>query len=128
MPTPSRTAQEILVVDDDPMVREALFDLLTDEGFVVSVAVNGADALERLSTGTVPPALIVLDLAMPVMDGYSFLEFLHGDRRLSDIPLLVFSATVSDDRLPEGIRSMRKPMESRVLLATIRAALIKTPG
>jgi CheY-like chemotaxis protein len=128
MPTPIRTAKEILVVDDDPMVREALFDLLTDEGFLVSVAVNGADALERLRAGAVPPALIVLDLAMPVMDGYGFLDCLHSDPQLTGIPVLVFSATVSDDRLPEGIRSMRKPMDSRVLLATIRAALAKTPG
>jgi CheY-like chemotaxis protein len=128
MPTPSRTATEILVVDDDPMVREALFDLLTDEGFLVSVAVNGADALARLRAGPVAPDLIVLDLAMPVMDGYGFLDCLHSDPPLAEIPVLVFSATVSDDRLPDGIRSMRKPMDSRVLLATIRAALAKTPG
>jgi CheY-like chemotaxis protein len=127
MPTSSRTAKEILVVDDDPMVREALFDLLTDEGFLVSLAVNGADALARLRAGPVAPALIVLDLAMPVMDGYGFLDCLHSDQSLAGIPVLVFSATVSDDRLPDGIRSMRKPMESQLLLATIRAALTKTP-
>jgi len=105
------------------MVREALFDLLTDEGYLVSMAVNGADALERLAVGLAPPALIVLDLAMPVMDGYDFLNAVNEDERLAAIPVLVFSATVSDDRLPEGTRSMRKPMDSRVLIATIRSTL-----
>jgi len=115
-----------MVVDDDPHVREALTDFLGDEGFRVRDAVDGADALEqlrRLRTLRDLPALLILDLAMPVMDGYQLLEQIEEDHQLSPIPILVLSATINREDLPERITPLRKPIESQVLVATIRGIL-----
>src|SRR5205807_1009427 len=97
---------EIMVIDDDLHVREALTDFLGDEGFRVRDAVDGADALEqlaRLRTLRDLPALLILDLAMPVMDGYQLLAQIQKDRQLSPIPIVVLSATIDREGLPEHI-------------------------
>jgi chemosensory pili system protein ChpA (sensor histidine kinase/response regulator) len=115
-----------MVVDDDPHVLEALSDFLGDEGFRVRDAVNGADALEqlgRLRALRDLPALLILDLAMPIMDGYQLLEEIQEDHQLSPIPILVLSATINREDLPEYIASLRKPIDSQVLVATIRDIL-----
>jgi CheY-like chemotaxis protein len=122
----SSSAPEIMVVDDDPHVLEALSDFLGDEGFRVRDAVNGADALEqlgRLRALRDLPALLILDLAMPIMDGYQLLEEIQEDHQLSPIPILVLSATINREDLPEYIASLRKPIDSQVLVATIRDIL-----
>jgi CheY-like chemotaxis protein len=115
-----------MIVDDDPQVREALTDFLGDQGFRVRDAENGADALEqlgRLMTAHDLPALLILDLAMPVMDGYQLLEQLRDDRTLLPMPVLVLSATINRDVLPEHITPLRKPIESHALLSAIRGIL-----
>jgi len=122
----SSSAPEIMVVDDDSHVREALTDFLGEEGFRVRDAVNGADALEqlgRLRALRDLPALLILDLAMPVMDGYQLLEQIQEDGQLSPIPILVLSATINREGLPESVTTLRKPIESQVLVATIRGIL-----
>jgi CheY-like chemotaxis protein len=122
----SSCAPEIMVVDDDPQVREALTDFLGDEGFRVRDAADGADALEqleRLRTLRDLPALLILDLAMPVMDGYELLEQIQEDRQLSPIPIVVLSATIDREGLPEHITPLRKPIDSQVLIASIRGIL-----
>lgn len=67
----------ILVVDDDPELRNVLDEALTDAGFEVATAENGEKGLEKAFE--VKPNLILLDLVMPVMDGWEFLERLHQD-------------------------------------------------
>ena len=122
----SSSAPEIMVVDDDLNVREALTDFLGDEGFRVRDAVDGADALEqlaRLRTLRDLPALLILDLAMPVMDGYQLLAQIQKDRQLSPIPIVVLSATIDREGLPEHITPLRKPIDGQVLIATIRGIL-----
>lgn len=81
----------ILVVEDDLAIRETIAELLQDEGYSVSCASNGAEALDRLASGDAPN-LIVLDLMMPVMDGWAFRSVQRDDPRLSAIPVLVLSA------------------------------------
>jgi CheY-like chemotaxis protein len=81
----------VLVVDDDRHVRDALRALLETMGFRVTVAVNGADALARLRRGTLP-CLVVLDLEMPVLDGWGFRDALLREPRLARIPVIVISA------------------------------------
>ncbi len=116
-------AAEILVVDDDPSVREALFDFLTDEGFRVGIAVNGADGLAQLRSGAPLPGLVLLDLAMPVMDGHALLRSIREDKRLAGVPVVVLSATVRDDSLHTDVRKLRKPIETPALLTIIRGVL-----
>jgi CheY-like chemotaxis protein len=92
-----KTHARILIVEDDFSIREAIAELLEGEGYSVTCASNGAEALERLAAGSVP-SLIVLDLMMPVMDGWAFRSAQRSDPRLSAIPVLVVSAAHGADR------------------------------
>jgi len=78
----------VLVVDDDPDIRELLFTALEDEGFEVVPAENGQEALAIMKTFR--PDVIVLDLMMPVMDGWQFATELRA--RDEDIPIVLLSA------------------------------------
>lgn len=82
----------ILIVDDDYAIRDALSEMLEDDGHVVSMAANGQDALEYLQQTPARPALILLDLAMPVMGGEVFRTVQQQDPVLSTIPVVVLSA------------------------------------
>jgi CheY-like chemotaxis protein len=81
----------ILLVEDNVHVLDVTCVLLEAEGYAVITAVNGADALARLRAG-LRPALIVLDLSMPVMDGWEFRRAQRADPELRDIPTIVYSA------------------------------------
>jgi CheY-like chemotaxis protein len=84
-------ATEILVVDDDKDIRETLGEILVHEGYDVEMAENGARALELIRRGPTP-SLVLLDLMMPVMSGWEFLELAETDQDLADIPVVVVSA------------------------------------
>ena len=79
----------ILVIDDEPMVREAVGRMLVAEGYAVDHATDGAAALALLDAD--PPDVILLDLMMPGMNGRQFLTVLRDDRG-SDVPVVVMTA------------------------------------
>ena len=85
---PTVAGKRVLVVDDDPDIRELLFTALEDEGFEVVPAGNGQEALAIIETFR--PDVIVLDLMMPVMDGWQFAAELRA--RDEDIPIVLLSA------------------------------------
>jgi two-component system, chemotaxis family, chemotaxis protein CheY len=89
-PAPHRT---VLVVDDNVDARDLVETLLVLDGFAVLVAGNGQEALDRLATDADRPACIVLDLTMPVMDGWTFLRRLLAIDALADIPVIVCTAS-----------------------------------
>jgi CheY-like chemotaxis protein len=113
--------REIMVVDDDFGIREALSELLRDEGYNVFGAENGREAVDHLQSGAVPN-LIIIDLVMPVMDGREFCGALSQDPELAGIPVVVISA---DLRLGERVGEleaaayMTKPINVRALLDTV---------
>ena len=84
----------ILVIDDNRAVREALVTLLEARGFGARGVSNGREALETLRAGF-EACLILLDLTMPIMDGWKFRELQRQDPRLAEIPVVVL-ATLSD--------------------------------
>ena len=88
----------VLVVDDDLDIREALADTLHDRGFDVVTAANGLEALQLLQTMAVPPSVILLDLMMPVLDGYGFLAERQKHPELAAIPVAVITAGHGVDR------------------------------
>src|SRR5687768_13650313 len=90
MPDPA-PAKRILVVDDEEDIRLLLADLLRVLGYTVGVAAHGKEALDWIHTGGMP-SLIVLDLMMPVMDGYEFWTEQHRDPAMSSIPVIVITA------------------------------------
>jgi CheY-like chemotaxis protein len=86
-----KTSDTVLVVDDDQDIREALCELLRDEGYQAVAVANGEEALSFLRSGNLP-CVILLDLMMPVMDGWEFRRHQASDPELSKIPVIVITA------------------------------------
>ncbi len=95
---PSEHEGPVLIIDDDPDARERMTAMLTREGWRVASAENGVAGLE--ATAAKKPALILLDLMMPEMDGFGFLRALRGKAEWRDIPVVVLTAKdiTADDR------------------------------
>lgn len=115
------TADEfILIVDDDAEIREALSDLLSDEGHRVRAAGNGKEALELLRQ-TPAPCMILLDLMMPVMNGWQFVTEAAGDPALSAVPVWIITAAGDAQPPPPGVSGvLRKPFHLRELLDIVQ--------
>ncbi|MCW6512449.1 response regulator [Lichenifustis flavocetrariae] len=114
---------DVLVVDDDGDVRQRLRTVLEKNGWTVQEAGNGAEALERVAQA--PPHLILLDLTMPVMDGFAFLHRLREIPAHADIPVIVLSArdisAAEREQLAEADQVFKKGETSmRDLTAEIR--------
>ncbi len=110
----------ILVVDDDPSIRGFLAEALADEGYDVKVAGNGQEALAVASQWQ--PDLILLDLMMPVLDGWGFREAQRRIERLATVPVIVLSATRDLPARTEQLEPARvfpKPFDLDTLLASI---------
>lgn len=83
-------ASYVLVVDDDPAIRGLVGDALRGEGYAVDLAAHGREALEAMRARR--PSTVVLDLMMPVMDGFSFMEACHLEQLCDGVPIVVISA------------------------------------
>ncbi len=117
------TKETILVVDDDPDLADALVDVLADAGYPVTKATAGGRALTMLRDG-LKPCIILLDLGMPDMDGYEFLERLAEDSDLASIPVALLTAEreVDRSRIGPDVVFLRKPIELdhlKSLIATV---------
>ena len=113
----------LLIVEDDAITREVLADLLHQAGYTVLWAANGAQALASLST--MCPDLILLDMLMPVLDGWHFLEQLKA-QHIPPIPIIVVTATVLTREWAEdhGCRGfIAKPIEPLAMLEEIQRCL-----
>lgn len=109
--------RSLLIVEDDPAIREALQSVLESEGHTVHAAANGQEALMLLRR--IPhPQLILLDLMMPVMSGWDLLGKLRADPELSAIPVVVVSAAPPKGELAAS-RVLKKPIEVNTLLRVV---------
>jgi CheY-like chemotaxis protein len=108
-----------MVVDDDPMLREIVGEVLEDAGYAVGAAADGAEALAKVRDH--PPAALVLDLMMPVMTGWELLEACRAESLCPDVPVLVMSAghrAAAAEHL--GARAfLAKPFDIERLLAEV---------
>ena len=112
--------KSILIVDDDADVREMLSQFFAIEGYSVLTAQNGRDALDQLHHGQ-PPDLILLDLMMPVMDGWQFRAEQQRDPDLAPIPVVVLSAVYNARERASmlgAVDYMQKPVEFDKLIET----------
>jgi CheY-like chemotaxis protein len=124
--------RRILLVDDDADLRQSLAEALENEGYLVAQAANGAEAMETLRQPE-RPAVILLDLLMPVMNGWQFCELKQRDPDTAHIPVLAMSAAVSKDPTsPYYINVddfIAKPVELDALLSKVnRLAAREGPG
>jgi CheY-like chemotaxis protein len=113
----------VLVVDDDPVIRRLITINLELEGFDVTEAVDGQDALEAVATRT--PAVVVLDVAMPRLDGLATTAALRADPATSDIKIVIVSARAQQADVRRGIDAgadayLTKPFEPEVLIRCVR--------
>ena len=114
----------VLVVEDEAMVRSVLAEALSLEGFDVRSAADGRDALAVL--GRWHPDVILTDLSMPRMDGWTFREELRRRTDIADIPVIVLSAALWDrDRLAalDAVEFMPKPCDLDALVDAVRRAV-----
>jgi CheY-like chemotaxis protein len=121
---PNDPAKTVLVVEDDPAARDALVSLLTTEGYAVCAAADGPEALLRLTFGP-PPRLIILDLLLPVMDGWSLCEMIRSDPTTAGIPVIVCSGAPAGLQASGGMTLAAqefhpKPVRPDELLASVR--------
>jgi CheY-like chemotaxis protein len=112
--------QHILVVDDDPAIRDVVADILEISDYPVQTAVNGAEALEKIRQDQ--PAAVLLDLMMPVMDGWEFLRACRNESPCSHVPIVVMSAAreASDVADELGAQAfLPKPFELDAILSVV---------
>jgi CheY-like chemotaxis protein len=112
---------KILVVEDDSDIREDLAELLRDQGYRVTTAANGIEALEHLRAELLP-CLILLDLMMPVMDGWELRRQLMADERLASVPIVLLTGASDPEdhaRTLSVADVMTKPIRLERLYATI---------
>ena len=113
----------VLVVEDDPDIRDILGEVLAERGFDALVAANGREAIDAIHRFGTRPSAIVLDLRMPVMDGAEFLAAKACDLRLAGVPTVIMTAQV--DRLPASLPPtvrgvLEKPVPLTVLVDMLR--------
>ena len=106
------------MVDDEADAREALAELLEQYGYSVISAANGRQALDYLHNSA-PPAVVILDLMMPVMNGWEFLEQQSRDPALLDIPVIVLTATPPQHQL-RAKAILQKPIEFDSLVRLVQ--------
>ena len=109
----------VMVVEDDHDIRVSVRALLEDEGFRVVTVTDGKSALDLLERTPQKPSLIILDLMLPVMDGWHFAARLRARPQLADIPIVIMSA-YEDPPPPEGVVGfIRKPIDADALLKLV---------
>src|SRR5690242_18367891 len=110
----------VLIVEDDADLREMMAQLLSLEGYSAATVANGREALQYLAQGDMPE-VILLDLMMPVMDGWEFRRQQQADPQLSEVPVIVLSAldqARAADLEPAAF--LKKPLDFDRLLTLVR--------
>ena len=120
LPTSRRNAsRSILLVEDEVDIRDILKDALEWEGYRVYTASNGKEGMEILPEIPIP-CLILLDLMMPVMNGWDFADALETHAPYADIPIVTLSAFSDPAKRIRATGSIKKPVDLDVLFALIR--------
>jgi CheY-like chemotaxis protein/cellulose synthase/poly-beta-1,6-N-acetylglucosamine synthase-like glycosyltransferase len=122
--------ESILIVDDDSDIQLFVKIILTKGGFDVTVAGNGKEALQRISEAT--PDLIISDVMMPEMDGFSLLKELRSKSETAFIPLILLTTRNTNEDIIDGLNLgaddyLSKPFDANILLARVKSKLSRPP-
>jgi CheY-like chemotaxis protein len=109
----------VLVVDDNPEIRLSLGEVLGEEGYTVVGVADGQEALDYLTTKE-EPRVILLDLMMPVMDGWQFRVEQKKNPKLASIPVIVISAMADAAQDIGAERVLSKPLSPEILLRAVK--------
>jgi CheY-like chemotaxis protein len=120
-----RWSRDVLLVEDDDDFREGLADILRSEGYTVRCAANGLEALEYLQHAEQAPKVILLDLMMPVMNGWDFRTRMLAEASLAEIPVILLSGA-HDFRATtlQAVGALNKPVDMAQLLRMIEGQLL----
>jgi CheY-like chemotaxis protein len=122
MPPSNRARLSVLVIDDDEEIRSTIRAVLEDQGFAVACAANGREALDLLLRDEVKPALILLDLMMPEMDGWTFRQEQQKVPRIAQIPVVLFSGHLDAGQAALSLNAaamMAKPLRLEGLVTLV---------
>lgn len=126
-----QACKQVLVVDDEHDIQEAIAEVLADEDYRAMAASNGQDALEQLHAMDEKPCAILLDMKMPIMNGFEFRAAQLADPALQDIPVIIVTANFQAAEVADlGVAAfVRKPFNPDALLETVKTAChgIATP-
>lgn len=116
----------VLVVDDEPMARTLLRLMLVRAGFEVVEAEDGYDALDKLKENQ--PDVLILDVMMPGIDGFSVCEEIRGDAMMAELPIIMLSAKTDLESVNKGLRVgankyLTKPISPEELTRQVRDVL-----
>lgn len=122
-------ANKILIIDDDTELIEALKLRLQEDQYEVITATSGQRGLERFDAER--PDLIILDISMPKMDGYTFIKIFKGKYSISEVPILVLTGKsgMQETFALEGVRGyLTKPCDPEELIAKVKSSLSHAPS
>jgi CheY-like chemotaxis protein len=105
----------VLIVEDDLNIRELFTELFESEGYQVVTAVNGLEGLDKIRSKPTPN-VVVLDMIMPIMNGQGFLSHVMADPKISNIPVVLVSATAGEYDTVGAVAFMKKPVDLDGLL------------
>jgi CheY-like chemotaxis protein len=121
-------ATEILIVEDDADLRRNMKKLFESEGYKVFLAEDGQVAMDYLNSTSHLPSVILLDLTMPIMDGFQFRKAQEQVSRLSEIPVVIMTTdtNIEEKRIRIGARAaLRKPASIDSILETVERVVLK---
>lgn len=114
--------KRILLVEDDQDIRDTLIELLEGEGYEVFFAENGQVGLDRLTEGAVLPNLILLDLMMPIKDGFQFCAEKDANPKIAHLPVVVMSAdghVRENQQRVNALAYLKKPLDIYEIINTV---------
>jgi CheY-like chemotaxis protein len=109
-----------LIIDDDKDVRQSMEDVLEIQGYHPVCAADGAEAIERLNRLDSAPCVILLDMMMPGMNGWQFLDYQRGNEKYAHIPVIVCTALAATAKSIKPSAIVAKPVDRDTLLRAVR--------
>jgi CheY-like chemotaxis protein len=113
--------KHLLIIEDDEAVVQSLRDVLEHHGYVVHTALDGKEGLEQLASSPESPCVIILDMMMPRMNGWQFLDVQRGNPETASIPVIVCSAFHESAKSVRPAAVVEKPIRLDRLVGTVKA-------
>jgi CheY-like chemotaxis protein len=123
-----RSVQDVLIIEDNELVRRSLERAFVKQGYTVATAGDGQEALRDLALSDGPPKIIIMDLMMPVMDGWKLRQCLLEQPRWARVPVIAFSGSGvedADNTLP-GVLCILKPVSLQTLFENVARLIAET--